>query len=112
LEANDELKSWFDEKYEFTGNRDDILQIKDIYEDFKEGDTWVNMSKRERREMNKKGFTEKITGNIHFRKYYKEVEKSKIVQEKYGVTKMRNVFVGFVRIVKGDCVLDTEDGDC
>jgi len=112
LEANDELKSWFDENYDFTGNRDDILQIKDIYEDFKEGDTWVNMSKRERREMNKKGFTEKITGNIHFRKYYKEVEKSKIVQEKYGVTKMRNVFVGFVRIVKGDCVLDTEDGDC
>ena len=110
LEANDELKSWFDEHYEMTGNRDDILQIKDIYEDFKHGDTWTNMSKRERREMNKKGFTEKIAGNIHFRKYYKEVEQSKLVKEKYGVSKMRNVLVGFVRTEKKtECALDIEE---
>jgi len=110
LEANDEMKSWFDEKYEMTGNREDILQIKDIYEDFKHSDTWTNMSKRERREMNKKGFTEKISGNIHFRKYYKEVEQSKIVKEKYGVAKMRNVFVGFVKTEKkSECMLNIEE---
>ena len=110
LEANDEMKSWFDENYEMTGNRDDILQIKDIYESFKHSDTWTNMSKRERREMNKKGFTEKISGNIHFRKYYKEREQSKSVREKYGVKEFRNVFVGFVQTEKkSECMLDMEE---
>ena len=112
LEANDEMKSWFDDHYERTGNRDDILQIKDIYDDFKNSEIWQNISKRERRELNKKGFTEKISGNIHFRKYYKEREKSKMVQEKYGVSLMRNVFVGFVKIEKySECLLDIDD-DC
>lgn len=104
LEANDELKSWFDENYEQTGNRDDVIQIKNMYDLFKESDTWINMSKTERREMSKKGFVEKVSGNIHFRKYYKEREKSKAVQEKYGVQLMRNVLVGFKRIEK-ECMI-------
>jgi hypothetical protein len=60
--------------------------------------------------MNKKGFTEKISGNIHFRKYYKEREQSKSVREKYGVKEFRNVFVGFVQTEKkSECMLDMEE---
>ena len=108
LEANDELKTWFDENYEQTGKRDDVLQIKDIYNLFKESDTWSNMSKRERRELNKKAFVEKVSGNIHFRKYFKAREKSKIIQEKYGVKEMRNVIIGFKQYIQ-ECMIDIDE---
>jgi len=109
LEANDELKSWFDEHYEKTDQRDDVLQLKDVYENFKHSDTWNNMSKRERRELSKKGFNEKVCGNIHFRKFFKEREKSKAVQEKYGIKEMRNVLIGFIKIEKGVCSLSGDE---
>lgn len=112
LEDNDEFKNWFDDNYEKTSDKTDVLQINDIYKLYKESETWVSlMSKRERRDLNKKAFLDKVSGNIHFRKYYKEREKSKVVQEKYNVKEMRNVLVGFKRIepVNNGCMLDIDD---
>lgn len=102
LEANDEFKSWFDERYTQTKVATDVLQIKDIYNAYKNGELWLNLSKRERRELNKRNFIEKVSGNIHFRKFYKEREKSKAIQQKYGVTLMRNVLIGFKETENAD----------
>ena len=106
LEANDELKAWIDERYERSGNRNDIIQISDIYTAYKDSEDWFNLSKKERRETTKKKYIEKIANSIHFRKYYKEREQSKAMREKYRVKEMRNVLVGFV--LKGE-VEEEED---
>lgn len=96
LESNDEVKTWFDVRYEKTDDKTAVVQLKELYEQFKESDLWSNMSKREKREMNYKGFIEYMETNLHFRKYYKDRCVAKEICEKYGATQMRNVIVGFI----------------
>ena len=102
LESNDEIKEWFNENYEKTNDKLDIIQIKDIYDDFKVSELFNNFSKKEKRTFNKKKFNEEISTNIHFRKHYKERLRSKEIQEKYNVTEFRNVLIGFIKINKDD----------
>ena len=73
LEANDEVKEWFDTEY-VKGEKEDYVQIKDVYERFVASDLFQNLSKKERRDNSKKAFTERIIKNINF----KNVSKRKI----------------------------------
>ena len=70
MEANDEVKEWFDTEY-VKGEKEDYVQIKDVYERFVASDLFQNLSKKERRDNSKKAFTERIITNINFKKCFK-----------------------------------------
>ena len=111
LESNDELKGWFDTRYERTGNKENILQVKHVYEELKESDLWGNFSKREKREMSYKSFVEYLETNIHFKRFFKERVQNKRIQELYGVKQLRMCLVGYIEkpVIEDDVENDVED---
>lgn len=92
----DAISSWFFDNYETSNDNTDIIQIKNLYEDFKLGEGFINMNKKEKRLYTKKYFLEKVATNIMLRKFYKEREQRKEIREKYNVKEMRNVLIGFI----------------
>ena len=95
LMDTDELKTWFDEFYTFTGDKVDVIKISDMFDLFKDGEWYSNLSKKDKRKHTKKYFLELVTTNIHLKKCYKEEVRSKAIREKYDVVKMRNVLIGY-----------------
>ena len=81
LDEKDELSSWFHSLYEIawkdgddeTQGRDmtHTVKLADAYYNFKEGDVYRNMSKKEKREMTQASFIEKFKSHINFKHYYK-----------------------------------------
>lgn len=71
LELSCKLVSWFKDNYEFTGNKDDICKLKDIYDNLTESSYFFNLSKFEKQKYNRSYLTEYIKSNIFFVKYYK-----------------------------------------
>ena len=47
------------------------VKLADAYHNFKEGDVYRNMSKKEKREMTQASFIEKFKSHINFKHYYK-----------------------------------------
>ena len=62
----------FKDNYIFTGNKDDVIKIKDIYNEFATSSYFCNLTKAEKKKYNKTFFTEYVQTNIFFRKYYVE----------------------------------------
>ena len=81
--------------YEKTDEQTDILQLKDLYDAFKCGEVYINMSKKDKRTYNKRYFTEKIQNNIILKYHYKEREQRKEIVKKYGKTEVKQVIWGF-----------------
>lgn len=71
LELSCQLLPWFKENYKLTNNKEDFIRIGDIFELFKNSDTYSNMSKYERKKYNKNYFIDYFENNIVTRKYYK-----------------------------------------
>ena len=69
----DDLINWFNEHYEITKNKNDIVTCKDLYADFKESNVYREMSKEDRRmQATKTNFTDGIAKNIKLRGCYKD----------------------------------------
>jgi len=66
------IVQWFKDNYTLTNNKNDFIQVKDIYADFVLSDYYVNLSRSERRKYNKTYFLEYFQTNIFFRKYFAE----------------------------------------
>ena len=98
IEENDELKTWFDEEYEKTEDDTDVVIIADMYNEFTASSIYTNMSKREKRQLNKKNFTKKVSENMFLKKFYKLRERRRDVVKKYGKSELSNVLVGFVKV--------------
>ena len=96
LEANDEVKEWFDTEY-VKGDKEDYVQIKDVYERFVASDLFQNLSKKERRDNSKKAFTERIITNINFKKCFKEEYRPYIDGKQ---VKIRQVLMGWKSVQK------------
>jgi phage/plasmid-associated DNA primase len=95
LQNSDELFSWFEDNYEKVEDDTEIVQIKDIYEYFKGSEYYMNLSKAEKREINKSKFTEKLSTNYFLKKYYSDRDRRKTIQDKYQCSELRNVFIGY-----------------
>ena len=63
------MSSWFNEHYEKTDNKKDVIKLKAIYDEFKSSSYFYNLSKQQKRELNYKTFIEKLENNIFLRKY-------------------------------------------
>jgi phage/plasmid-associated DNA primase len=72
LKNSNELFIFMDDKYDFTGEKYDYLSIKNIWIDFKESDTYSNMTKLQKRTFNYKKLREKIRNDNELGKYYRD----------------------------------------
>jgi phage/plasmid-associated DNA primase len=73
---SDELFEWFNENYELTSSKDDILKMVDVYDLFKSSDFFQEKTKEEKRKLNKKGFIEAIASSVAFKgKYFNDTKK-------------------------------------
>lgn len=72
LELSCQIVSWFKDNYICTESKEDIIKIKDIYENFSNSDYFVNLTKVEKRKYNKKYFIDYFSENIFLKKYYCE----------------------------------------
>ena len=110
LNSKDEFTAWFSSMYEIAWNdekdhekgRDmkEVIKLSDVYDAYKEGDVYKNMSKKECRKMTKARFIEIFSSHINFKHYYSL--RTKI----HGAT-YRNVLRGFKR--KEECDNDFEE---
>ena len=108
LQANDEVKEWFDTIYE-KGTKEDYIQIKDVYERFSNSELFQNYSKKEKRDNSKKSSTEKIITNINFKKDFKDRHRP-IIDGKQ--VEKRQVLMGWKPIKKEEIQPEEIEDDC
>jgi hypothetical protein len=72
LEMSCNILQWFKEHYTHTGNKKDIVKLKDVYDIFCTNEYYFNLSKTEKRKYNKMFFIEYFKTNIFMREYYIE----------------------------------------
>eukprot|EP00808_Paulinella_micropora_P002819 g16269.t1 len=89
----DDFMMWFNELYEKAGDKE-FIQIQDVCAEFKLGDLYDNMSKRDRRIHNNKFVADKIKNHPDLRGYCKEICKPLIDGRQ---RKFRNVIMGYKR---------------
>lgn len=70
LELSCNIIQWFVDTYELTENIDDICKVKDLYDKFTESIYFANLTRNNKRKYNKSYFTEYISTNPFFKKYY------------------------------------------
>ena len=70
IEDCDPFLSWFNDNYNKTTDKNDIVKVKDLFIDFKNKDYYQNLSKKEKRELNEKKFIKMISENLTLHKYY------------------------------------------
>jgi len=70
--GSDELYTWVLDGYELTDDENDVVKLKDLYKEYIESSLFCNLSKAEKRLMNKKNFTETIKTHIAFKRRFKD----------------------------------------
>ena len=98
LTNGDTKLNWFMSNYTKVDDDTEIIKIDDIYNKFKCSDDYLMLNKAEKREYTKNYMIEFFSTNTITKKYYREREKRTIIQEKYNVTLMRNILVGYSEI--------------
>jgi phage/plasmid-associated DNA primase len=102
LQNSNYIFAWFKEKYVVCEDDTEVVKIADIFEEFKFTEYYVNLPKKEKRELNKDKFIEKISRNVYLKRYYREDERRKVVKEKYDCERIRNVLVGFKKLEENE----------
>jgi len=106
MEDNDNVYNWVLESYEMTTNKEDVVKIKDMYEEYKKSDEYQNAYKKDRKTL--KTFSVEIMTHKRLKsKYVEELrcqsknEGDNWIKRKYGVSKMRSVLIG-VKSIKDE----------
>jgi len=73
--SSDDIYNWIIENFE-TGTNDDIITIKDLYADYCQSETFMTMTKEEKRIMNKRKFSLMLKSSIAFHGKYKDDKKT------------------------------------
>ena len=73
--TSDEFTSWLNDNYEKTNDKTDIIEVKDLYNNYKRSDLYENLNKKEKRDNNLSNFKEKLMKNPNLRLYYHERKK-------------------------------------
>ena len=99
MEDNDNVHNWVMENYELTTNTEDVVKLKDMYEEYKKSDEYQNAYKKDRKTL--KTFSMEIITHKRLKsKYVAELscrskdEEDNWIKRKYGVGKMRSVLIG------------------
>ena len=92
MEDNDNVYNWVMESYEMTTNKEDVVKIKDMYEEYKKSDEYQNAYKKDRKTL--KTFSVEIITHKRLKSKYVEKLQDKFIETKYDVLCMRNVLIG------------------
>jgi hypothetical protein len=63
-----EVLNFFNENYQKSEEKTKELKVKDIYDNFKQSDIYLNMNKAEKRAFNYSKFTNEVKTNIFLKK--------------------------------------------
>ena len=97
LMDSDSLNNWIHENYYFTNNDKDKIVMRDIFNEFKQGDFYNNLTMIEKRTIwNKKKFIENITNHIHFKQLITIKTNGSIFLTKYKKKDDNNAIVDFM----------------
>jgi len=72
MSGSDDIYNFIDEYYTKTDNKKDTIKLKEVYENFKNSDYFLNMSKEEKRKNNYKKFCENIQTNMFMKSFIKK----------------------------------------
>jgi phage/plasmid-associated DNA primase len=112
LLGNDVIYTFVKNATDKTGDKTDVVQIKELYALFKLHDLYVNMEKAEKRRFNESYFRESIMKHSQFRKHYSErfkIQSKELLMKYDGVKEMRNVITGFALKPDEDEIFDNEN---
>lgn len=87
--SSDDFLIWFNDAFEKTNNKDDYVKMVDLYESFRNSDLYSNMTKKEKRTMNRKQLTDDVSNNPNLKTHYRERVKYK------GNITIRNCIIGY-----------------
>lgn len=83
------ILQWFKDNY--TGEKNEICRMRDLYDDFTASNYLINLTKNEKRKYNKSYFCEYISSNLLLGKYHKEVYNN-----------IKNCLVGWIKILDNE----------
>ena len=72
---NDEFYNFLNDNYEFTENPKEFIKVSDMFTEYKHQESYINLSKEEKRELNKTKFISIIQTNPKTKKYFFERKK-------------------------------------
>ena len=108
MDDNDNIYNWVLENYELTTNKEDVIKLKDMYEEYKKSDEYQNTYKKDRKTL--KTFTSEIITHKYLKSKYVEVLQDKFLESKYNCKKMRSVLIGIKRNVdEQECYIYNTD---
>jgi phage/plasmid-associated DNA primase len=108
LEKNCDLLGWVKEHYEFTKDKKDFIQIKELYDLFRDSEYWYNLTKYEKRKNNYAFFVEYFATNIITKQYYREEH---VYVKNNKRTHYRNILIYTKKIDKDINLFIDDDND-
>ncbi len=72
LADSDDFMNWFETKYSRSEEKEDFVQMKDVYQEFQKSDLWENLPKKERRVQTKKKVCSSVERNPNLRGFYRD----------------------------------------
>jgi len=109
MDDNDNIYNWVLENYELTTNKEDVIKLKDMYEEYKKSDEYQNTYKKDRKTL--KTFTSEIITHKYLKSKYVEALQDKFIESKYNCKKMRSVLIG-IKINVDEENNKKEDKEC
>jgi phage/plasmid-associated DNA primase len=103
LEKSCDLLGWVRENYAITNDKNDIIKIKDLYEEFKGSEYWFNMSKIEKRKFNYTYFINYFSSNLVTKNFYQDELIHIIKGNRYHY---RNILVEWIKINNENLFID------
>ena len=78
IQDSDDLYGILTESIEKTGDKNDYISCKELYNIYKTSEYFFNLAKKQKREQNYKWFRLELISNNNYRIYYKDIYKPKI----------------------------------
>jgi len=105
--GSDEMYGWVMENYETTDNTE-FVKLKDVFDLYKASDLYSNLTKLEKRNLNKKAFSDLISNHIVLKKQFRTGQ-AKINGKKIDCERIHGL-----KLIEHECDTDDEDlgGDC
>jgi len=101
------MYGWVMENYETTDNTE-FVKLKDVFDLYKASDLYSNLTKLEKRNLNKKAFSDLISNHIVLKKQFRTGQ-AKINGKKIDCERIHGL-----KLIEHECDTDDEDlgGDC
>jgi len=78
LQQSDKIYQFIDDKYIMTNNNKDCIKMKEVFNEFKNSEIYINMTKKEKGDLTYKNFDELLSKNLFLKKFIKK-DKSNVL---------------------------------